>query len=246
VVIKNGTSQSLKEMAQHLKSTWTQPNYLTPGVAKEIASEIMEGKLGPSQIGAFLITLKLLGKETQPEYIAAVAEAMRDASLPVTLNYDVVDIVGTGGDGQDTFNVSTAASIVAAGAGCKVAKHGNRASSSSCGSADVLETLGCTLQNVTPSKLPSILETTNFCFLFAQVYHPAMKSVAGPRKELGVRTIFNILGPLTNPARPTRMIVGVFSKDLGMLMAQSLQLLGVERGWVVSGAIGLDEVFCFD
>ncbi|KAJ3304961.1 anthranilate phosphoribosyltransferase [Kappamyces sp. JEL0829] len=205
----------------------------------------MAGKLSPSQIGAFLTSLKLLGLETNPHYITAVAKAMRDAALPIAFpaNLTIVDIVGTGGDGQDTFNVSTASSIVAAGAGCKVAKHGNRASSSSCGSADVLEALNCRLDKATPAVVQELFENGgDFCFLFAQLYHPANKSVAGPRKELGVRTIFNILGPLTNPARPNRMVVGVFSKDLGSIMAQSLSLLGVERAWVVCGEMGLDEI----
>nr|KAJ3420635.1 anthranilate phosphoribosyltransferase [Polyrhizophydium stewartii] len=168
---------------------------------------------------------------------------MRDAALPVVrLPFDVVDIVGTGGDGQNTFNVSTAASIVAAGAGAKVAKHGNRASSSTSGSADVLEALDCNLSAVSPAAVNEILHESNFCFLFAQVFHPAMKNVAGPRKELGVRTIFNLLGPMTNPAHPTRMVVGVFSRDLGHAMAEALHLSGVKSGWVVHGCVGLDEI----
>jgi anthranilate phosphoribosyltransferase len=229
-------------MSNNLKLVLSQPHLLTPQVAKEIAAEIMLGQLGPAQIGAFLTLLKLLGMETKPTYITAVAEAMRDAALPINTSHKLVDIVGTGGDGHDTFNVSTASSIVASGAGCKVAKHGNRASSSSCGSADILEALGCRIENVGSKKAEDILDKGNFCFLFAQLYHPAMKFVSGPRKELGVRTIFNILGPLTNPSKPSHMVVGVFSKDLGMIMAESLQLLGVESAWVVCGEKGLDEI----
>ncbi|KAJ3308762.1 anthranilate phosphoribosyltransferase [Boothiomyces sp. JEL0838] len=176
-------------MTTQLKQVLMQPNLLTPEIANSITSEIMKGNLGHSQIGAFLVTLKLLGKESQPSYIASIAKSMRDAALKVETDYELVDIVGTGGDGQDTFNVSTAASIVAAGAGCKVAK-------------------------------------------FLSV----------PRKELGVRTIFNILGPLTNPAKASKMIVGVYKRDLGRIMAETLILLGVKRAWVVCGGIGLDEI----
>ncbi|KAJ3268759.1 anthranilate phosphoribosyltransferase [Terramyces sp. JEL0728] len=226
-------------MAALLKQVLMQPNLLTPETANAITSEIMKGALGPSQIGAFLVALKLLGKESQPSFIASIAKSMRDAALQVETDYELVDIVGTGGDGQDTFNVSTAASIVAAGAGCK---HGNRASSSSCGSADVLEALGCKIQNVNPALCTKILDSSNFCFLFAQVFHPSMRYVSGPRKELGVRTIFNILGPLTNPAKASKMIVGVYKRDLGRIMAETLILLGVQRAWVVCGAVGLDEI----
>ncbi|KAJ3406081.1 anthranilate phosphoribosyltransferase [Chytridiales sp. JEL 0842] len=216
-------------------------------MAKEAAKLIMNQEATQAQIGAFLIAMKLTGKEDEPAMIAAVASAMRDASLQIdfqgqSLASPVVDIVGTGGDGQNTFNVSSASGIVAAGAGCCVAKHGNRASSSACGSADFFEALDCHISNVTPASVPNILAQGSFCFLFSQVFHPAMKQVAGPRKQIGVRTIFNILGPLTNPARPKRMIVGVYSKSLGCLMAESLRLSGVERAWVVNGAVGLDEI----
>ena len=232
-------------MSQLLKSFLLQPATCEPIHIQMIADEIMKGNLAPSQIGAFLTALKLLNLETNPLYIKAVATAMRNASISVDAG-KVVDIVGTGGDGHDTFNVSTAASIIVAGAGLKVAKHGNRASSSSCGSADILEALGCELNKVNNFKAQAILQESNFCFLFAQLYHPAMKIVAGPRRELGIRTIFNILGPLTNPSKPTHMVVGVPFKELGPVMAQSLQLLGIERGWVVCGAIGLDEVYSTD
>ncbi|KAH9272409.1 anthranilate phosphoribosyltransferase [Batrachochytrium salamandrivorans] len=196
----------------NLASILKNPSTLTPDVSKKITADIMANKLTSAQIGGFLVALKLLGKETDPATIAAVADAMHSEALAVDLPFDVVDMVGTGGDGQNTFNVSTAASIVVAGAGVKVAKHGSRASSSTSGSADVLEALG------------------------------SMKHVAASRKELGVRTIFNLLGPLTNPANPSKMVVGVFSKDIGRIMAEALHLSGVKQGWVVHGLVGLDEI----
>ncbi|KAI8918703.1 glycosyl transferase family, a/b domain-containing protein [Entophlyctis helioformis] len=223
---------------------------LSPETARQTTADIMANKLTPTQISAFLVTLKLTGKEHDPQTIAAVVDAMREAAVAIdpplsssVPSQAVIDIVGTGGDGQNTFNVSTASSIVAAGAGCKVAKHGNRASSSSSGSADVLEALGCRLSAVTAPAIHTLLkDDRNFCFLFAQVFHPAMRHVAGPRKELGVRTIFNLLGPMINPARPSRMIVGVFSRDVGRIMAEALHLSGVQHGWVVHGCVGLDEI----
>ncbi|KAI8617426.1 glycosyl transferase family, a/b domain-containing protein [Chytriomyces sp. MP71] len=209
--------------------------------------QIMQGQLSPAQVGSFLTALKLSGLDHRPAHIAAIAKGMRAAVGGAVLPEEgrmspVVDIVGTGGDGQDTFNVSTASAIVVAGAGVKVAKHGNRSSSSQCGSADVLEALGAKLENVTADRVPRILDDGNFCFLFAQVFHTSMRHVAGPRKELGVKTVFNTLGPLTNPAMPDRMIVGVFSKAIGHIIAEALQLSGVKRAWVVHGGIGLDEI----
>ncbi|KAI8826839.1 glycosyl transferase family, a/b domain-containing protein [Fimicolochytrium jonesii] len=225
----------------------------TAPLARSASLEIMAGRATNAQIGAFLVLLKQTGLETDPAIVAAVASAMREAALGVEkgcVNGDTgdigewVDIVGTGGDGMDTFNVSTAAGIVAAGAGCSVAKHGNRASSSKCGSADVLEALDCHLTSVTPASVPTLVNKPNggFCFLFSQKFHPAMKYVAAARKELGVRTIFNLLGPLSSPARPTRVVVGVHTPSLGPMMAESLRLSGVTRAWVVCGAMGLDEI----
>ncbi|KAJ3299506.1 anthranilate phosphoribosyltransferase [Borealophlyctis nickersoniae] len=230
-----------------LKTLVNDPTAFTAALAKEAAAAIMGGEATPAQIGAFLVSLKFQGKEHDPAIIAAVAAGMRAAALQIPLPEkgdlgELVDIVGTGGDGQDTFNVSTAAGIVAAGAGCKVAKHGNRASSSACGSADVLESLSCALTSITAESVPRILEQSNFCFLFSQTFHPAMKNVAAPRREIGVRTIFNLLGPLSNPALPSRVVVGVHSKHLGKLMAQALHLGGVTKAWVVHGAMGLDEI----
>ncbi|KAJ3043645.1 anthranilate phosphoribosyltransferase [Rhizophlyctis rosea] len=231
-----------------LKALIHEPTLFTPALAQEAATQIMAGDATDAQVAAFLLSLKFQGKENDPAIIAAVASAMRDAALQVEFPADrvlaesLVDIVGTGGDGHNTFNVSTAAGIVAAGAGCKVAKHGNRASSSACGSADVLEALDCHLTSVTPESVPEILHHGNFCFLFSQRFHPAMKNVAGPRKEIGVRTIFNLLGPLSNPTLPRRLVVGVHSKAIGKLVAEALHLGGVQKAWVVNGEAGLDEI----
>ncbi|TPX43627.1 anthranilate phosphoribosyltransferase [Synchytrium endobioticum] len=186
-----------------------------------------------------------------------MATAMRDFALTIpcvktNTCWDVVDVVGTGGDGTDTFNVSTATAIVCAAAGCKVAKHGNRAASSKCGSADILEELGASLLSITPESVEKLVSSHSsgggFCFLFAQAFHPAMKKVGGPRREMGFRTIFNLLGPLSNPARPKRCVVGVASHGFGRPMAEALSLTGVARAWVVNGSIdgtdtgGLDEL----
>ncbi|KAJ3120951.1 anthranilate phosphoribosyltransferase [Nowakowskiella sp. JEL0407] len=245
------SSPTFTSTLRSLLNSPTSSPTVTPSEIAAAVSEIMAPTSTPptpAQIGGFLSALKLTGLELDPEVIAAVATVMRNHALkvefPANWNSDVpvVDIVGTGGDGHNTFNVSTAAGIVAAGAGSLVAKHGNRASSSQCGSADVLEALGCQLTNVTNTAVPEILSTSQFCFLFSQKFHPAMKFVAGPRKELGVRTIFNLLGPLTNPAKPSRVVVGVHSKSLGPLVASALHLTGVERGWVVNGSNGLDEI----
>lgn len=236
-----------KKMDELLNSLIFTPAQFSPKDAVELTTMIMQGNANPSQITAFLVALKMTGKELDPAYIAAVASALRTASLSIPQSSHIVaDIVGTGGDGQDTFNVSTASSIVAAGAlgesNIVIAKHGNRASSSKCGSADVLEEMGCNLSKVNSETASDILKDGKFAFLFAQVYHPAMRQVSGPRKELKMRTIFNLLGPLINPANPKRMVVGVWHKDFGQVMAQSLLLSGVERGMVVCGHQGLDEV----
>ncbi|KAI9105016.1 glycosyl transferase family, a/b domain-containing protein [Phlyctochytrium arcticum] len=241
-------ANSFTPLLKHLVHS---PELFSATQAHNAALEIMAGHATPAQVGAFLIALKAHDREHDPAIVAAVATAMREAARQVPFQSSesvkweqevLVDIVGTGGDGQDTFNVSTAAGIVAAGAGCKVAKHGNRASSSKCGSADVLEALDCHLTSLTPESVPDILEKSGFCFLFSQSFHPAMKHVAGPRKELGVRTIFNLLGPLSNPAKPKRVVVGVHSPRIGKMMAEALRLSGVERAWVVCGAMGLDEI----
>ncbi|CAO3667110.1 unnamed protein product [Umbelopsis ramanniana] len=231
-----------------IKSLVLEPETFGPEQAAQAMHAIMAGHATTSQISAFLIGLKLQGKDLDAEIVAACAETMRAFALPIHysehahLESCVVDIVGTGGDGHNTYNVSTTASLVAAGAGAKVAKHGNRASSSKSGSADLMEAHGCHISNVTPAQVPHIIDTTNFCFLFSQTYHPAMKNVAATRKEIGVPTIFNLLGPMSNPARPARTITGVHSPGIGLLMANALKLTGVKEAMVVCGAEKLDEI----
>ncbi|ORZ19788.1 anthranilate phosphoribosyltransferase [Absidia repens] len=208
----------------------------------------MMGNATHSQISAFLVALRLQEKDSDPAIVAACANAMRShARLIPYERYEhiegsVVDIVGTGGDGHDTYNVSTTASIVAAGAGAKVAKHGNRAASSKSGSADLMEAHGCHISAVEPDQVADILDKTNFCFLFSQTYHPAMKHVAALRKEIGIPTVFNLLGPMSNPAKPARVVVGVHSPQIGGLMANALKLTGVQGALVVCGNEKLDEI----
>ncbi|CAG8489691.1 5440_t:CDS:2 [Scutellospora calospora] len=208
----------------------------------------MKREATSAQVAAFLVALKLNNKEYDPEIIAACSESLLKFALEIDfsmfdgLQDSLIDVVGTGGDGMNTFNVSTTAAIVIAGAGCKVAKFGNKAASSQCGSADILEKVGCEITNIAPSKVPIIINSTNFCFLYAQKFHPAVKNVAETRLEIGIPTIFNLLGPLSNPARPKRVVIGVHSKFLGKLVADALALKGVKEAMVVHGAIGLDEI----
>lgn len=213
-------------------------NSLSGAQAAAALEEIMTGAATPAQIGAFLAGLRMRGEAA--EIIAACMEVtQRHAELVPVGN--VIDIVGTGGDGMDTFNVSTTAALVVAGAGVRVAKHGNRAASSKCGSADVLEVLGANL-DLSGEAAAAVIESCGFCFLFAQRFHPAFRHVGGPRRELGTRTIFNVLGPLTNPARPRAMLVGVGAKALGPVMAEAFRLRGLPRALVVHSAEGLDEI----
>ncbi|KAF9217677.1 anthranilate phosphoribosyltransferase [Podila verticillata] len=231
-----------------LKKLIHAPDTFTRDDATIATKEIMEGRATHAQIGAYLIGLKLNKLDAEPAIVASCAIEMSNHGLPIPfdgsegLQEQLVDIVGTGGDGHDTFNVSTTAAIVAAGAGCKVAKHGNRAASSACGSADILEKFGCRIDNVKPDQVATLLEDHGFCFLFAQTYHPAMKNTSGPRRELGIPSIFNLMGPLSNPAKPRRVVVGVHSRSLGTLMIESLKLMGLIAGMVVCGANGLDEI----
>ena len=211
---------------------------LSGAQAAEALEEIMTGAATPAQIGAFLAGLRMRGET--PEIIAACLEVTQRHAELVPAD-DVIDIVGTGGDGMDTFNVSTTAALVVAGAGLRVAKHGNRAASSKCGSADVLEALGANL-DVSGERAAQIIEGCGFCFLFAQRFHPAFRHVGGPRRELGTRTIFNVLGPLTNPARPRAMLVGVGVRALGPVMAEAFRLRGLPRALVIHSAEGLDEI----
>lgn len=200
--------------------------------------EIMTGAATPAQIGAFLAALRVRGET--PEVIAACLGVMQAHAEPVKAP-GVIDICGTGGDGADTINVSTAGGFVVAAAGIRVAKHGNRAASSKCGSADVLEALGARI-DLGGEQIARVIDSCGFCFLFAQRVHPAMRHVGGPRREIGVRTVFNILGPLSNPADPRRQLVGVGNRALGPLIAQALALRGIERAMIVHSEDGLDEI----
>jgi anthranilate phosphoribosyltransferase len=213
---------------------------LTRDEAREAMNTIMSGQATPAQIGGFLVALRLKG-ETADE-IAGCAEAMRAHVLAVhPQRDDLVDTAGTGGDGGRTFNISTAAALVAAAAGAGVAKHGNRAVSSASGSADVLEALGFELE-LPPERIAHSIDTLGFGFLFAPTHHPAMKHAAPVRKELAARTVFNVLGPLTNPAGARAQVVGVYSPDLVKTLAEVLAALGARRAFVVHGAGGIDEL----
>ncbi len=215
---------------------------LTYDEAYTVMNEIMSGETSPTQNAAFLAALstKSTKAETVDE-IAGCAAAMRDHALKVTHNMDVLEIVGTGGDGAHSFNISTTSALVAAAGGVKVAKHGNRAASSSCGTADCLEALGVNL-DLSPEKCVELLEKAGICFFFAQKYHTSMKYVGPIRKELGIRTVFNILGPLTNPASPNRQLLGVYDQSLVEPLARVLYSLGVKRGMVVYGMDKMDEI----
>ncbi|HUG64891.1 MAG TPA: anthranilate phosphoribosyltransferase [Gaiellaceae bacterium] len=210
------------------------------GEAREVMGEIMAGEATPAQISGFLVALRAKG-ETADE-IAGCAEAMRAHVLEVRPSRDdVVDIVGTGGDGARTFNISTTAALVAAAAGAAVAKHGNRAVSSISGSADVLEALGFTLEQP-PERIAESIDTLGFGFMFAPLHHPAMRHAAPVRRELGTRTIFNVLGPLTNPAGARAGVFGVYAPDVARTVADALAVLDSRRAFVVHGAHGVDEL----
>jgi anthranilate phosphoribosyltransferase len=201
---------------------------------------IMSGETTDSQIGGFLIGLRMKGETV--EEIAAAATVMRELATPVQVDVEhLVDTCGTGGDGSSTFNISTASALVAAGAGARVAKHGNRSASSSSGSADVLEAAGVNL-DLTPQQIAQCIREAGVGFMFAPKHHGAMKHAIGPRKEMAVRTIFNVLGPLTNPAGAPNQVVGVFSRDLIEPLAQVLAQLGSRHVLVVHSADGLDEI----
>ncbi|MCZ6534837.1 MAG: anthranilate phosphoribosyltransferase [Chloroflexi bacterium] len=207
--------------------------------ASAVMDEIMEGQATQAQLAAFLTALRLKGET--PEEIAGMATVMREKALRVEVEGAVVDTCGTGGDGSGTFNISTAAAFVAAGAGLKVAKHGNRAASGTCGSADVLEALGVKIE-LGPEAVKQCIDEVGIGFMYAPTFHPAMKYAAPVRRELGIRTVFNILGPLTNPAVARRQLLGVADPSLGEKMARVLQLMGSEHSLVVHGHDGLDEL----
>ena len=208
--------------------------------ARDVMNEIMGGEATPAQIGGFLVALRLKGET--PDEIAGCAEAMREHVLAVRpARDDLVDTAGTGGDGAGTINISTAAALVAAAAGAGVAKHGNRAVSSASGSADVLEALGFRLE-LPPARIERSIDELGFGFLFAPTHHPAMRHAAPVRRELAARTVFNVLGPLTNPAGARAQVVGVYEPALVRTIAEVLAQLGARRAFVVHGAGGIDEL----
>lgn len=218
----------------------SQKENLSEEEAYSVVDEIMKGGAPSASVGGFLIGLRLKGETT--EEITGAAKAMRDNASIVNLNSEyAIDTCGTGGDGGKTFNISTAAAIIAAAAGVKVAKHGNRAVSSKSGSADVLQELGISI-DLEPEEAKKRIDQNGLAFLFAQKYHSAMKNVGPIRKELGVRTIFNILGPLTNPAFVKGQVLGVYDKSLTNVVANVLLNLGSERALVINGGDGLDEI----
>ena len=211
---------------------------LSADEAARVLREVMEGRSSEAQTAAFLIALRTKGETVQE--VAGLAGAMRDLALRVEAGDELVDTAGTGG-GRPTFNVSTTAAFVAAGAGCRVAKHGNRSATSQCGSADVLEALGARI-DLDPPDVTRCIDAVGFGFMFAPKHHAAMRHVVPVRKALGVRTIFNLLGPLTNPAGATRQVIGVSDPTRLETMAGALAQLGTERALVVSSADGLDEL----
>ena len=216
---------------------------LTYEEAADAMQLIMSGESTAAQFGSFVTGLRMKG-ETVDE-IAGMASVMRKMALSVNYDNDLLDTCGTGGDGLGTFNISTAAAFVSAGIGIKIAKHGNRAMSSHTGSADVLESLGINI-NLTPDQVSECIKISNFGFMFAQGFHPAMKHAGPPRREIGIRTVFNILGPLTNPAGAQKQLIGVSDPKVGNLIAQSLKRLGSESALIVHGNDGLDEITLSD
>ncbi len=216
---------------------------LTYDEAYTVMREIMSGETSPTQNAAFLAALSTKSAKAETiDEISGCAEAMRELATPVEhFGMDVLEIVGTGGDRANTFNISTTAALICAAAGAKVAKHGNRAASSQCGTADCLEALGVNIEQ-DPTTCQRLLGQVGMCFLFAQKYHPAMRFVGAIRRELGFRTVFNILGPLTNPAKPAAYLLGVYDEYLVEPIAKVLCSLGVRRAFVVYGQDRMDEV----
>ena len=212
---------------------------LTTEQAASAMDQIMTGEATPAQFGALVTALRIKG-ETVDE-IVGMAQVMREKSIHVQTEDTVVDTCGTGGDSSGSFNISTTAAFVAAGAGAKVAKHGNRAMSGSTGSADVLEVLGVKIA-LSPESVARCISEVGFGFMFAQGFHPSMRFAAGPRREIGIRTVFNILGPLTNPAGADRQVIGAADPSVARLMAEALGRLGSHKAIVVHGADGMDEI----
>lgn len=231
---------------------------LNEGEMIEVMNQVMSGECTPAQIGAFITALRMKGETV--EEITGAARVMRERATPIRVGRNVVDIdrddinldretildvVGTGGDGTNTFNVSTTVSFIVSACGVKVAKHGNRSVSSACGSADVLEKLGVNL-DITPEQVEACINTIGIGFLFAPALHGAMKHAIGPRREIGIRTIFNILGPLTNPAKADCQVMGVYREDLVEKLGGVLHRLGCRHGFVVCGRDGMDEITLTD
>jgi anthranilate phosphoribosyltransferase len=212
---------------------------LSRAEANAAMRSLVEGEATPSQIAGFAVALRMKGET--PEEIAGLAEVMRDAAMRVDAGPNVVDVVGTGGDGAGTFNISTVSALLVASAGGRVAKHGNRSVTSQCGAADFLEAIGVAI-DLAPAGVVRCVDETGFGFMFAPNYHPAMRHAGVPRREIGVRTVFNILGPITNPAGARRQLTGVAVAGLGETLARVLNLMGAEHAIVVHGQDGLDEI----
>ncbi len=233
-------------MIQDALRKLTSGGTLTQDEAAGVAEEIMTGEAAPSQIGAFLVALRMKGESV--DEITGMAKVMRAKALRVPTDGDLVDVVGTGGDGMGTFNISTASALTAAAVGVRVAKHGNRAASGTVGAADILEANGVKLE-LSPESVKRCIDEVGIGFMFAPAFHPAMRFAGPVRRELGVRTVFNVLGPLTNPAGASRQLLGVPPAGggegrpaLGEMMAHVLAGLGTRHSWVVSGDDGLDEL----
>ena len=237
-------TEALHKIADHRQS-------LQRDEARAVMGQILSGKATEAQIAALLVALHIKGETV--EEIVGFAEAMRAAATPLSFLEDstldvsgtereaLVDTCGTGGDASGTFNISTATALTIAGAGIRVAKHGNRGATSKCGSADVMEALGVNI-TLPPARLVQCLREVGIAFMFAQSLHTAMKYVAPTRKQLGIRSVFNLLGPLTNPAHASAQVVGVYSADLVEKLAMALKMLGIQRALVVHGVDGLDEI----
>ncbi len=226
-------------MIQEAISSVVSGHHLSAEEAAQVMEEIMTGEATPAQFGAFVTALRLKGET--PDEIAGMARVMREKALRVQSDGDLVDTCGTGGDGSHTINVSTIAAFVTAGAGLKVAKHGNRAITSACGSADVMEAAGVKV-DLGPEAVEQCIRDVGIGFMFAPTFHPAMRHAGPPRREIGIRTVFNILGPLTNPAGARSQVLGVADGALGEKMAMVLLRLGCQHALVVHGEDGLDEI----
>ena len=225
---------------QEALEQWVERRDISREAMRAVMTTVMTGEASQAQIGALLVALRMKGEAI--EEIAGAAEVMRELVTPVSVAGDhVIDLVGTGGDGANLFNVSTAATFVAAAAGAQVAKHGNRSVSSSSGSSDVLETLGVNL-DVSPEQIAACVQEVGLGFMFAPAHHGAMKHAVGPRRELGLRTLFNVLGPLTNPAGVRRQVLGVYAAALCESLTQALARLGSEHALVIHSEDGLDEI----